>query len=233
MAGGVLKAIRRSDRLLVGGGAAIARYLRLVWRTTRFVCEPEDIYAFEAAYAPAILTAWHGRHLLPPLFRRGDTRLAVLVSRSRDGEINAAVARGIGMEVIRGSGGRNPKRWVEKGGVRGMLEMLDALENGVSVAMVADVPRGTPGRCGPGIVQLARLSGRPIVPTAAATRPRITLPTYDRMQVPLPYGWGAFVAGVPIHVDRDPQRTEEARRAVEVALDAVNARVEILLADAR
>jgi lysophospholipid acyltransferase (LPLAT)-like uncharacterized protein len=110
--------------------------------------------------------------------------------------------------------------------------MLRALENGLSVAQTADVPRGEPRRCGAGIVALARLSGRPIVPVAAATRPRITLPTWDRMSVPLPFSRGAFVAGEPIYVPREADRDacETARRAVEAALRRLQARADELAA---
>jgi len=223
----VLKRLARSEATLRAGGRALARYLLLVRRTTRFAADPPDPYAYAEAHEPVILTAWHGRHLLPPLMRRAGHRVAVLVSRSRDGEMNAVAARALGLEVIRGSGGRNPKKWVEKGGVGGFLELMRALEEGVSVALVADVPRGRPGVCGEGLIQLARLSGRPIVPTAATTRRFVELPTYDRARLPLPFGRGGCVFGVPIYVGRDDD-PEAARAAVQHALDEVHARADRL-----
>ena len=49
--------------------------------------------------------------------------------------------------------------------------MLIALEEGYNVALTADVPK-VARVCGPGIVKLASMSGRPIYPVAIATSPR-------------------------------------------------------------
>ncbi|WP_368734424.1 DUF374 domain-containing protein, partial [Enterobacter cloacae] len=52
-----------------------------------------------------------------------------------------------------------------KGGAEGLRAMLKALKQGEIVAFSADVPKIS-RRADDGIVTLARLSGRPIVPTA-------------------------------------------------------------------
>jgi lysophospholipid acyltransferase (LPLAT)-like uncharacterized protein len=75
-------------------------------------------------------------------------------------------------------------------------------------------------------VKLAQLSGRPIYPVAVATSRRITLDTWDRSVVNLPFSRGAIVAGVPIHVasDADAAALELARLAVEEGLNAATER---------
>ena len=154
-------------------GTAYASYVGLVRKTTRLVVEPANIADLSRQVWPVILGMWHGQHFMAPLGMLPGNRLAVLISRSRDGEINAVAARKLGLELIRGSGAR-PGRMVYKGGVTAMREMIRTLEAGMSVALTADVPKRA-RIAGLGIVQLAARSGRPIVPYAVATWPRIDL----------------------------------------------------------
>ncbi len=77
-----------------------------------------------------------------------------------------------------------------------------------------------------GIVTLARMSGRPIVPLAVATGRFITLPTWSRFTVNLPFTKLAMVAGEPIHVPRDADEAamEECRQRVEAGMNAATGR---------
>src|SRR6266516_1279385 len=145
-------------------GTLAAYYLRLVWKTSRFELEPANIYEKVETDLPAILAMWHGQHFMAPFIKREAHRVKVLVSRHRDGEINAIAAQRLGIATIRGSGGRFDR----KGGVGAFREMLDALAQGYSVALTADVPKVS-RVVGLGIVMLARESGRPIFPIAVAT----------------------------------------------------------------
>jgi lysophospholipid acyltransferase (LPLAT)-like uncharacterized protein len=57
------------------------------------------------------------------------------------------------------------------------------------------------------VAQLAAASGAPILPTAAQTTRRLTLNSWDRMVVPLPFGRGVIVCGPMIPVPRDDWRS--------------------------
>ena len=205
-------------------GILAAEYLRLVWKTTRFVIEPEGIYERFARDAPVIIAMWHGQHFLIPFNRRAEDRARVLVSRHRDGEINALAAERLGIGAIRGSG-HHSGGFVGKGGVSAFKEMLSALDDGYNVALTADIPK-LARVAGLGIVKLASASGRPIYPIAIATRRRVELANWDRTTINLPFGGGGRVAGEPIRVpaDADAAALEAARRALEAALDAATAR---------
>ena len=50
-----------------------------------------------------------------------------------------------------------------------LRQAVRALKDGYSIVMTADVPPGPARSAGIGIVTMARLSGRPIVPVASAT----------------------------------------------------------------
>jgi lysophospholipid acyltransferase (LPLAT)-like uncharacterized protein len=200
-------------------GVVAAEYLRLVWKTNSFAIDPVDIYDRIVPDVPIIVAMWHGQHFMMPFFRRSH-RVTVLISRHRDGEVNAIAAERLGLETIRGSGtsGRDFHR---KGGVAGFKAMLDALAQGCSVALTADIPKVS-RVAGRGIVQLARASGRPIYPVAVATSRRIQMHNWDRSVVNLPFGRFAIAIGEPIRVapDADDAALESARRLVEGGLNA-------------
>ena len=219
-----LRELTRSQRVQRATGLAVAHYLRLVWQTTRFSVEPADVYDRIPQYAPLILAFWHGQHFLTPFIRPKGMRAKVLISRHRDGEINAVAAERLGVEAIRGSG-THGNDFAKKGGVFGFNALVRALREGTNVAMTADVPK-VPRVAGLGIVKLAQISGRPIYPIAIATRRRIVLDNWDHTTVNLPFSRGAGVAGAPIYVpqDADAETLELARRAVEDALNAATSR---------
>ena len=77
-----------------------------------------------------------------------------------------------------------------KGGVSAFREMSTHSSTASTMALTADVPKVW-RVVGLGIVKLASLSGRPIYPVAVATRRRITLNTWDRTVVNLPFGAAA------------------------------------------
>jgi lysophospholipid acyltransferase (LPLAT)-like uncharacterized protein len=214
----------RSRALQVAIGVTAAEYLRLVWKTGNFVTEPADIYERVARDYPVILAMWHGQHYLAPFLKRPEHRAKVLVSKHRDGEVNAIAARWLGVDAIRGSGHQGVD-FIGKGGVSAFKEMLSTLQDGSIVALTADVP--TVARvAGLGIVKLASASGRPIYPVALATHRRIELDTWDRTAINLPFARGAGVVAEPIWVasDADANALELARSTLQAALNRATTR---------
>ena len=206
---------------VVGTGGAL--YLQLVWQTSRLVLHPADMYERIEVDLPIIVAMWHGQHFMMPFLQRNDPkhRAKVLISRHRDAEINAIAAERLGIGTIRGSGDQGT-RFDRKGGVGAFVAMLDALKEGYTVAMTADVPKI--GRvAGEGIVRLAAMSGRPIVAIAMATSRRVDMKTWDRAALNLPFSRLALVGGPVIRVPADLD---------EATLELYRARVEADLNDA-
>jgi lysophospholipid acyltransferase (LPLAT)-like uncharacterized protein len=219
-----LKRIVYSPAFQEAIGTLAAAYLRLVWRTNRVTIEPPDIY--DTVDLPAIIAMWHGQHFMAPFIKRDAQRhrARVLISRHRDGEINARAAEKLGVESIRGSGAHNGE-FHRKGGAVAFTEMLNALKEGYSVALTADVPKIS-RIAGLGVVKLAQHSGRPIYPIAIASSRRIELDNWDHSAVNLPFGHIAMVAGAPITVARDADEAalKSARQDVENELNRITAR---------
>jgi lysophospholipid acyltransferase (LPLAT)-like uncharacterized protein len=221
---GLVKRITRSRAVQEALGYLVARYLELVRRTNRFVLEPADAYDRVGPQMPVIAAMWHGQHFMIHFAKRPQDKAASLVSRSGDGEFNAIALRHLGIRAIRGSGARG-RDIRKKGGVSAMRGMLRALSDGEMVVMTADIPK-IARVCGQGIVTLAQMSGRPVVPVAVVTSRRIDFKSWDRASLGLPFGRGAMVLGEPVHVarDADPEALEAARLQVERGLDEVHAR---------
>ncbi|MBS0534846.1 MAG: lysophospholipid acyltransferase family protein [Proteobacteria bacterium] len=220
----LMKRIVASAAFQSAAGSLAANYLRLVWKTSRLICDPP--YMYEEVQMPAIIAFWHGQHFLAPFIKRNhDThRTKVLISRHRDGEINARAAEKLGIETIRGSGAHNGE-FHRKGGAAGFSAMLDALAEGYNVALTADVPKVS-RVCGMGVIKLAQHSGRPIYPIALASSRRIELDNWDKSAINLPFSRVAFCGCGPFLVPRDADdATLEARRQeVEAALNDMTAR---------
>ena len=231
----MLKRLLRAKPVLTAAGYILGAYLIFVRKTTRFTFEPADIYAQLEGHLPIIVASWHGQHFLVALMRRPGHDFAVLVSLSPDGEINAVAARAMGLKVVRGSTARARHRTIEKGGARGMRGMITALKEGRSVAQTADISLTESRRCGLGVITMAKLSGRPIVPVASVTRWHIAIKSWDRTRVPLPFGRGGCVVAAPIYVPAEAGEAEleSARKRVEDVLNAAQDRAEALAAGAR
>jgi lysophospholipid acyltransferase (LPLAT)-like uncharacterized protein len=197
-----------------------------VWATSHVIIEPPDVYGRIEPDLPIILAMWHGQHFMVPFLQRDHPkhRAKVLISRHRDAEINAIAAERLGIGTIRGSGDQGV-RFDRKGGVGAFVAMLDALREGYTVAMTADVPK-IARVAGEGIIRLAAQSGRPVVSIAFATSRRVELKTWDRAALNLPFGRLAIVGGPLIRVppDADAATLEQHRAQLEADLNVITKR---------
>jgi lysophospholipid acyltransferase (LPLAT)-like uncharacterized protein len=210
----------------------VARGFRFVYWTNPLVEGSDDTAEKLTRYMPPIVALWHGQHILSAFDRPRHISISAMLSRSADAELNALVLERNGFRTIRGSGGRSGSRSTAKGGARALIALKKTLDAGNAVAMIADIPHGTPRQAGMGIVTLARISGRPILPVAYATSRRKVLDkTWDKTTINLPFGRRAVVFGEPVYVGRDAgeEEMEERRRAVTASLDAATAKAYALV----
>ena len=206
-------------------GFLLAKYVQLVHSTSRIKTIPEDIDAHVAGQTPLICAMWHGQHLMMS-FAWPDAidRMAALISRHEDAGAQAAALQRLGVTPVRGSGGPADRAYY-KGGFPAMRELLRQLESGASVALTADVPKRA-RVAGLGVVTLARLSGRPIAPTAVVTSRRLQFDTWDRATLALPFSRAVVVVGdlIRVQADADDAALERARLQVQEGLDEAHRR---------
>lgn len=231
------KRLLREPRVKQALGRLAAGYLRLVRATNRFTVEADGQVAgaqdWLDAQLPAIFGMWHGQHIQMSFMMRPTDRVATIISRNPDGDINTIALERLGVRVMRASGARGRRRTADaraKGGAEGLRGMLKALKAGECVAFSADVPKVT-RRCDAGILTLARFAGRPIVPSAVVTSRHIRFGSWDKACLSLPFGRGAVVLAAPIFVPREceGEAFEALRRHVEAEMDRVHARAYALV----
>jgi len=212
----MLKRLLRQNRIKQAMAWLLGRYLLWALTTTRWTI------IGESHLAPAAF--WHEfLPLMPALFAHARTtrptlHAHVLVSRHNDGRLIGDVIAPFGISVVHGSstsGGQN------RGGARGVLELLGLLDRGDVVVITPDGPRGPRRIAAPGVAQLAALSGHAIMPCAGMTSRRRILGSWDRMILPLPWARGVLICGAPITVPRTGW--EQSLPEIEQALIAVSA----------
>ncbi|UVK37500.1 lysophospholipid acyltransferase family protein [Mesorhizobium sp. AR10] len=204
-----------------------AQFVRLVRLTSPLVAGSARFSSGAyREFEPGIIALWHGQHILTPAYYPKRKSLVAMVSRSADAELNALMLEKFGIEAVRGSGGRESTKHLDKGGAKALIALKKSLATGKNVAMIADIPHGTPRDAGLGIVLLARLSGRPLLPVAITTsRRKVLEKSWDKTTINLPFGRSSIVIGTPIFVPADADDAEMERKRLEltVALNAATA----------
>ena len=141
-----------------------------------------------------------------------------MISRSTDGDLVALSGGRVGINSVRGSS--------KRGGATAALELIDKVKNGYSAALAIDGPRGPVGVVKPGVVQIAKNGGAPIIPMAWQTKSKyiLKLPTWDKLLIPLLFVKAVALYGEPIDVPSDAteEQIEEIRLKVENEIKRLN-----------
>jgi lysophospholipid acyltransferase (LPLAT)-like uncharacterized protein len=142
-------------------------------------------------------------------------RVAAIVSASKDGGVVARVLEHFDVQPVRGSSSRR--------GPQALLELTTWAERGYDLAITPDGPRGPCYVVQPGVVSLAQITGRSILPVSYHLSWKIRLKSWDRFQIPLPFGRITMRFGDPIPVPREATESEREalRLQVENALKAI------------
>lgn len=200
-------------------GRALARLIAHVGRTSEVHYDPPDLMDRLTKAHPCVVGAWHGQFMMLRMLRPQGAKIAAMVARHGDAELIGEAMRAMDIELIRGAGAGDRKK--DRGGAAALRASVKALNDGYSLVMTADVPPGPARKAGIGIVTIAQISGRAIVPVAAASSRFTSLDTWSRMTINLPYSRLAFAGGDPIFVPRDADAAtlEQIRLRVETSLN--------------
>jgi lysophospholipid acyltransferase (LPLAT)-like uncharacterized protein len=223
----MIKAILNSGPVQAALGAVLAGYMGVVKATTRWdrrgLEHAEPVWSREGGVVACV---WHSRILLSRALWPQDAQPpAILISRSRDGDVIADAARRQGAAVVRGSSLNQRKTAKQKGSVGAFREMTRHVESGGCMAVTPDGPRGPRMRAGAGAVKLARTTGAPVLPCAWSTRRAKVFDSWDRFMLPLPFGRGVIVYAEPVAIapDADAAALEAARALLEIRLNMATA----------
>ncbi len=160
---------------------------------------------------PLIFCFWHNRMLLAPWLYQMHLRPrpgVVLTSPSRDGAYLDEVARHYGLRAVRGS--------TSKRGMRAMLELMQALEEGAHLGITPDGPRGPKYHFGPGAILLAQRSGRRIAPLHITLSRAWRLKSWDEFRIPKPFSRVTIRVGAAESIRRDLDEDEFERERLRL-----------------
>ena len=205
-----LKTLKK--KLVISLGPWLAYWaIMILGRTMQFEeINPEIPRRFWEKRIPAIGAFWHGRLLMMPIVYKGK-KLSFLVSPHRDGQVVGKALERFGFHAILGSTTRK--------GFFGFKQMVKA--HGSDIAIVPDGPRGPCHRVQIGVIELAKLTGRAVVPLTFSASKRKIFDSWDRFLLPYPFSKGVFMWGEPIEVDQHGDRAhlEEKRILLENRLN--------------
>ncbi len=212
-----LKTLRK--KMVASWGPSLAYWtIRILGSTMRFIEVNSEIpRSFMESRTLAIGAFWHGRLLMMPclesIHQNSGRKMSFLVSSHRDGQVIGKAVERFGHRAILGSSTRR--------GLSAFHQMLKAQEEGYDVIVVPDGPKGPRHQVQIGIMELAKLTGSPIVPLSFSASKRKIFNTWDRFLLPYPFSKGVFIWGEPIRVDADGDRDhlEEKRLLLEQRLN--------------
>jgi lysophospholipid acyltransferase (LPLAT)-like uncharacterized protein len=178
-------------------------FIRLIGPTLRFRSKFEAgaIADIHGPHQPSIFCFWH-RCVIPASYQFRNLGIAVMTSRSYDGEYIARIIEKLGYRAVRGSSSR--------GAVGALLGMRRELEENRTVAFTIDGPRGPRYVAKPGPVLLGKITGRPITCFYIHVQRAWILNSWDRMLIPKPFSEAVLYATGPIYVPADV--TEEGMK---------------------
>ncbi|MGI4831479.1 MAG: lysophospholipid acyltransferase family protein [Janthinobacterium lividum] len=188
-----MPAFTRTQRFLLAVvpplAAALIRLLGATWRIRDV--QDAGTPVGHTIPGPTVFAFWH-ESLLSCAYRFRGLGIAILISRSFDGELIARTVERLGFTAVRGSSTR--------GGVPGLRGMVEAYAAGHICAFTADGPKGPRQVAKPGPVQLARLVSAPWLGCFHAEPVRAwRMGSWDRFAIPKPFttvqfAWPAHTA---------------------------------------
>lgn len=189
----VIKAIKIHVLSRLAAILIVLVYKTLKWKFVNYEQLSKD--------RPAVFAFWHGRILmLPGIYKtegkkRTGRPICILISQHGDGRLIAKAVRMLGIDSVEGSSTR--------GGVKGMLSLIEKIKAGSDIGITPDGPRGPVWEVKPGVILVAQQTGLPIIPATYSAKSFWTFGSWDKMILPKPFSKAVAILGDPIFVEKD------------------------------
>ena len=171
-----------------------------------------------------IFCCWHNRLFLGPHLLPRNRVINALQSSHSDGMITSLAFQYLGMKVILGSS--------KKGGMQAFRKMVKCIQSGESVAITPDGPKGPKEVVKEGIIKLAQITQKPIIPLVWSTNRYKVFNSWDNFVLPFPFSKGFYSFGNPIYVEKKMNEDEikkatknlqnEIKRLTKLVYDKTN-----------
>ncbi len=186
--------------------------IRLYSLTFRFQVKHEDQWLQLLKEGNKILLcAWHQQFFAAIRHFKKYSHLnpALMISRSRDGELISGVANRSGWHTARGSS--------SKGGKDAMDEMIRHLNHYGFGLHILDGPQGPMGKVKPGVIKMTMESRTVLVPVYTSSDNAWYFNSWDRFMLPRPFSKVTLHFGNPVRFERPETHDEfeEQRQNLE------------------
>ena len=174
-------------------------YLKFVYSTSKVeLIGRNKIEIFLNNKESFIYSFWHDQLLFCPLTWQSKEIIKVLISKHRDGDIITKVIDKFGFRAIRGST-HKPSKNKNKGSLVSARQVIKSLQNGISIGIAPDGPKGPRHEVSDGIIQISKLSKKSIMPVAIGFQKKWVLNTWDQFIIPKPFNNIRVIWGNPIN----------------------------------
>ncbi|MHA6263197.1 lysophospholipid acyltransferase family protein [Arenibacterium sp. CAU 1754] len=212
------KKIADSPRVNRAVEGAFAAYIRFAYATSRW--EKSGFEAMEDELRkgePVIFTLWHQRLLMAPyMFDTSLGKFCSLTSSARAGRLAGQILGRFGFDTVPMS---SHKRHVSLS-----REVLRRINDGYTVGIAVDGPRGPARQASTVPLVWARASGKRIFVLSFAARRVMRFPTWDKIMLPLPFTRGVLMCrpwDIEVPRKMDESQTEDLRLQLQAALNEV------------
>lgn len=185
--------------------------VRSIGLTLRYSYKNMHSYTKAKSGGNCIFVFWHQK-FFPLLYLQRTSRMNILVSRHRDGELIARALKFLGFTVIRGSS--------TSGGMKACRLMVKAIKQ-FDLAITPDGPKGPPYHFSGGAIAIAKFSGRPIVPIGIGAKCAKYFSSWDRFMFPLPMSRISIVFG-NVHILKKSEEDNVIRDSLTQELNELN-----------
>jgi len=191
-------------------------YLHLVGATSHIrKLDDPDYRVCRDEKQSLVYALWHNTQVFLAYAHRGQMA-SVMVSQSKDGEYIAQIMKRLRLQPVRGS--------TSRGGGSALREMIHRVQEGGQVGFTPDGPKGPLQTIHGGVVEVARATGRPIIPTSISSRRKFVFTkSWDQFFMPLPFSHIVVAHGKPLYIAKDLP-LEEAKTMVRDELNRIRDR---------
>jgi lysophospholipid acyltransferase (LPLAT)-like uncharacterized protein len=196
--------------LIPYGGLLLVKALSATYRVR--LVDPENEQTVLDGHQSLIYASWHQRFFPGITFFSSRKPIAIMISQSRDGEMVARVVDILGWRSVRGSSTR--------GGVAALKQLKDLSRAGYKIGHIVDGPKGPFGDVKPGLLRIAQVAGKPVVPTITSAQKKWVFNSWDRFMVPKPFSRVIIRFGDAIDVpaELEGDAFEQKRASIEQRL---------------
>ena len=209
--------------LIPYGGLLLVKVLAATYRIKLY--DPENEKNVLDAHKSLVYASWHQRFFPGITFFSSRQPIAIMISQSRDGEMVARVVDILGWCSVRGSSTR--------GGITALRKLKDLARAGYKIGHIVDGPKGPFGVVKPGLLRIAQVAGKPIVPTITSAQKKWVFNSWDRFMVPKPFTRVIirFGEAIGVSAELDGEAFEQKRRFIEQRMQDLYADTDSIWAD--